>query len=151
MAAGNPADRQNAQKICGLAERLYQLGRGIDMAWAWGEMLDDDTLQDLLAAYPGQVFRPSEKGVGLALQNACPGSFKSIERRYQAYAERFSYPKEGKKVKMVFRQPPKARFRLQPYDSPPSRQMYELRDPVEEGVFAPWPLERAHELVVRSA
>lgn len=146
--APDPADQQNAEKVCGLTERLYQLGRGIDMAWAWGEMLDDDTLQDLLAAYPGQVFRPSERGLGATLQCACPGSLESIERRYRAYAERFSYLKDGKKVKVVFRQPPKARFRLQPYDSPPSRQMYELRHPVEEGVFAPWPLERAHELVV---
>lgn len=147
--APDPADRQNAQKICGLAERLYQLGRGIDMAWAWGETLEDGKLEDFLAAYPGQVFRPSKNGSGLMLPTAFPCSLQSLERRYQAYRERFSYLKDGKKVKVVFRQPPKARFRLESYNSPPSRQMYELRDPVEEGVFAPWPLERAHGLVVR--
>lgn len=52
-------------------------------------------------------------------------------------------------MKVVFRQPPKPRFQLTPYESPPSRQMYELRDPAEESSFAPWPLERAHALVVR--
>jgi CRISPR-associated protein Csb2 len=144
-----PADQQCVETICSLAERLYQLGRGIDMAWAWGETLDDGKLQDFLAAYPGQVLRPSEKGSGSVLQSACPGSLESLKRRYQAYAERFTYRKNEKaKVEVVFRQPPKARFQLTPYDSPPSRQMYELRDPVEEDVFAPWPLERAHALVV---
>jgi CRISPR-associated protein Csb2 len=144
-----PAGQQNAETICSLAERLYQLGRGIDMAWAWGETLEDGKLEGLLAAYPGQVFRPSNNGSGRMLPTAFPGSLESLERRYQAYGERFSYLKDGKKVKVVFRQPPKARFRLEPYNSPPSRQMYELRDPVEEGVFVLWPLERAHGLVVR--
>ncbi len=144
----DPADQQNVETICSLAERLYQLGRGIDMAWAWGETLDDGKLQYLLAAYPGQVLRPSEKGFGSVLQSACPGTLESLDRRYRAYAERFTYLKDGKKVKVVFRQPPKAQFQLAQYDSPPSRQMYELRDPVEEGVFAYWPLERAHALVV---
>ncbi len=142
-------DQQRAERICSLAERLYQLGRGIDMAWAWGETLDDRKLEDLLAAYPGQVFRPSKSGSGRMLPTPFPGSLESLERRHQAYGERFSYLKEGRKVKVVFRQPPKPRFQLTPYESPPSRQIYELRDPVQEGVFAPWPLVRAHELVVR--
>ncbi len=144
-----PADQQRAETICSLAERLYQFGRGIDMAWAWGETLDDGELDNLLATYPGQVFRPSQNGSGRLLPTAFPGSLESLERRHQAYTERFSYLKEGGKVKVVFRQPPKPRFRPTPYESPPSRQMYELRDPVEEGLFAAWPLERAHQLVVR--
>ncbi len=146
--APDPADQQNAEKVCGVAERLYQLGRGIDMAWAWGEMLDDGRLEDFLVAYPGQIYRPSENGSGRMLPKACPGSLESLIFRFQAYRERFFYREEGKTVKVVFRQPPKPRFQLTPYDSPPSRQMYELCDPVEEGVFVPWPLERAHELVV---
>ena len=144
-----PADQQRIKTICSLAERLYQLGRGIDMAWAWGETRDDDEVADLLAAYPRQVFHPSKNGSGRLLPTPFPGSLKSLEGRHQAYGERFSYSKEGKKVKVVFRQPPKARFQLTPYESPPSRQIYELRDPVQEGVFAPWPLVRAYELVVR--
>jgi CRISPR-associated protein Csb2 len=145
----DPADRQSAGKMCGLAERLYQFGRGIDMAWAWGETHGDDELEALLAAYPGQVFRPSKNGSGRFLPTPFPGSLESLERRHQAYGERFAYLKEGNKVKFVFRQPPKPCFQLTPYESPPSRQMYELRDPVEDGVFAPWPLVRAYELVVR--
>ncbi len=144
-----PADQQRTETIRSLAERLYQLGRGIDMAWAWGETLDDDEVEALLAAYPDQVFHPSKNGSGRMLPTPFPGSLESLKLRYQANGERFSCLKEGKKVKVVFRQPPKPRFQLTPYDSPPSRQMYEVRDPVEEAVFVPWPLERSYGLVVR--
>lgn len=144
-----PADQQRAETICSLTLRLYQLGRGIDMAWAWGETRDEGELEDLLAGYPGQVFRPSTNGCGRLLPTAFPGSLQSLEVRYEAYGKRFSCLKEGKTVKVVFRQPPKPRFQLTPYQSPPSRQMYELRDPVEADVFEFWPLERAHSLVVR--
>lgn len=32
-------EEHRAWLVCALAKRLYQLGRGIDMAWAWGEVL----------------------------------------------------------------------------------------------------------------
>lgn len=143
------ANEKEVRAICALAERLYQFGRGVDMAWACGESLEDEQLDEFLAAYPGEVLRPSGNGPGRMLATACPGSLESLERRYRAYGERFSCQRDGRRMKVVFRQPPKARFRLEPYDSLPSRQIYELRDPVEENVFAPWPLERAHGLVVR--
>jgi CRISPR-associated protein Csb2 len=143
-----PEDRKNASVICSLSERLYQLGRGIDMAWAWGETLDDGELDDLLTAYQGQVFRPSVSGSGIPLPAACPGSLASIERRYRAYRERFSYINDGKSLKIVFRQPPRPRFQPVVYESPLSRRLYQLRDPVAEATSAPWPLERAYVLVV---
>lgn len=141
-------DQQNAEVIRSLAECLYQLGRGIDMAWAWGEMLEDSELDELLAAHPGRVFRPSKGGDGIVLPAPCPDSLVSLDRRYLAYGTRFSYRREGNGVKVVFRQPPKPRFQPIAYDCPPSRQLFELRDPVAEGTFAPWPLNRAYQLVV---
>ncbi|HLH06630.1 MAG TPA: type I-U CRISPR-associated protein Csb2 [Terriglobales bacterium] len=148
-SVGNaPEDQQNAREVCSLAERLYQLGRGIDMAWAWGKLLEDSELDELLIAHPGHVLRPSNSGGGISLAAPCPRSLESIEQRYLAYGERFSYRKEGNGVKVVFRQPPKARFQSVAYNSPPSRQLYELRDPVVEGAFASWPLERSYSLVV---
>ena len=143
-----PEDQKNAEVICSLAERLYQLGRGIDMAWAWAETIGDGELDKLVRSYQGQVFVASEKGGGIELAAACQGSLASIERRYRAYSERFSYRKDGNKLQVVFRQPPKPRFQRLAYNSPPSRHLYELRDPVIEGAFAPWPLERVYRLVV---
>jgi CRISPR-associated protein Csb2 len=147
--AGEAGDDGRARAICSLAERLYQLGRGVDMAWAWGQVLDDHELDDLLAKHPGRMFRPSAGKSTTTLPSPCPGSLESIEGRYRAFGERFRYVKDGKAVKVVFRRPPRPRFHPVSYDSPPSRQLYELRDPAAEAAFAPWPLTRVSALVVR--
>jgi CRISPR-associated protein Csb2 len=138
-----------AHTICALAERLYQLGRGIDMAWAWGSILNDNELDEVLTRYPGHIFRPSAGTSSTTLLSPCPGSLESLERRYQAFGARFQGVKEGTAVKVLFRRPAEPRFRRVSYDSPPSRQLYELRDPTAPGRFAPWPLERVSALVVR--
>lgn len=138
-----------ARTICSLTERLYQLGRGIDMAWAWAEFLDADAVDAFLAQYPGCVYRPSASSSALTLLAPLPGSLDSIERRYRAYAERFHYMKDGRKVKVVFRQPPRPRFQRTAYESPPSRRVYELRRANAEAGFAPWRLSEASVLVVR--
>jgi CRISPR-associated protein Csb2 len=149
LLTGEPSDDDHARRICSLAERLYQLGRGIDMAWAWGEVLDDGAIDDLLAKYPVRLFRPSAGKSVMALPCPCPGSLESLDRRYQAFGERFLYVKEGRSVKGHFRKPPSSRFQQIPYDSPPSRLLYELRSPAAEAPFAPWPLTRVSALVVR--
>jgi CRISPR-associated protein Csb2 len=142
-------DVGSANAICSLAERLYQFGRGIDMAWAWGEVVDDHQLDERLAKYPGRVFRPSAGQGKTRLACPCHGSLKSLVRRYEAYSERFRFEKVGEAVKVVFHSPPKARFQTISYDSLPSHQLYELRDPTADAAFAPWPLVRAAALVVR--
>ncbi len=144
-----PEDEEQARAICRLADRLYQLGRGVDMAWAWGEVLEDDGLGRLLAEHPGQVFRPSAGNSAISLASPCPGSLMSIEQRYRAYGKRFRYVPEGRAVKVVFHQPPRPRFRSAAYASPPARQLYELREPTAEAAFASWPLARTSALVVR--
>src|SRR5205085_12145061 len=67
------SERQ-AQAICALAERLYQFGRGVDMAWAWGEVLYNEELYARLSKYPGFVFRPSHGGTAIMLACPIPGS-----------------------------------------------------------------------------
>ncbi len=146
---GDAGDEDQARKICSLAEQLYQLGRGLDMAWAWGEVLDEDALEEVLAKYPGRLFRPSAGERALTLPCPCPGSLESLDRRYRAFGERFRYTREGKSVRVVFRKPPPPRFQQTPYNSRPSRQLYDLRSPTDEGKFAPWPLTRTSDLVFR--
>lgn len=140
--------QRQAQAICGLAERLYQLGRGVDMAWAWGEVLDDAELETRLANYPGLVFHPSDGGRGRTL--ACPqrGSLQSLKDRYAASSQRFKTEKQGRVARQLFSQPPKPRFTQVAYESPPSRRVYELRDSTSEASFGVWPLARASRLVV---
>lgn len=119
------------------------------MAWAWGEVVDDHQLDERLAKYPGRIFRPSAGKSGTTLSSPCRGSLESLDRRYGAYSERFRYVKEDRTLKVVFRRPPRPRFQPASYDSPPSRQLYELRDPTAEAAFVTWPLVRAAALVVR--
>lgn len=116
-------DEGQARHICWLAERLYQLGRGIDMAWAWGEIVDDRAVDGLLAKHPGRLFRPSAGKSTIVLPSPCRGSLESLDRRYRAFGGRFRYVKEGRWVKVVFRRPPPPRCQQVPYDSPPSRQL----------------------------
>jgi len=130
-----------AVTICALSERLYQLGRGVDMAWAWGELLDEVTLDAYLSEYNGVVRRPS---VGDGLVLACPsrGSFESLELRY--WAPRFRI--EGNQ--RVFVQQPKPSYRRVSYESPPVRYVFELRSAFDSERRVAWPIEGASSLVV---
>lgn len=131
----------HANTVCTLSEKLYQLGRGVDMAWAWGEVLDEAALDAKLVEYNGIVRRPSA-GDGLLL--ACPskGSFESLERRYRAPRFRIE---SGQRV---FVQQPKPSYRQISYESPPVRHVFELRSSADLERRVAWPLDGASSLVV---
>ena len=143
----NEENERHAQTICALAERLYQFGRGVDMAWAWGEVLGDDEIEARLSNYPGLVHRPS-RGGGRTL--ACPtgGSLASLEARYAASIRRFTTEGRGKAARQLFSQRPKPRFAQVAYESPPSQRVYELRDGTTGASYGVWPLARAPKLIV---
>lgn len=131
-----------------LADRVYQLGRGVDFAWATAELMNEEDLEVLLNGYAGTIHRPTPRGSnGLAL--ACPekGSLSSLERRYAANAERFDLIQSGRVFSQSFRQQPKARFKLVAYDSPPARRVFDLREPEALERFSPWPLHGVYQLV----
>ncbi len=134
-------NESRATAVCALAEKLYQFGRGVDMAWAWGELLDEATLDARLAEYEGVVRWPS-RGDGLLL--ACPhaGSLESLERRYSA--PRF---RDGGGER-VFVQPPKPSYRQFAYESLPARHVFELRSATDSERRVAWPLAGASSLVV---
>lgn len=146
---GNEDNKNKGDQVCSLAKRLYQLGRGIDMAWAWGEILDENDLEQVLAGHPGRVFRPSAGKSAIVLRCPGEGSLKSLEQRYKAFGNRFYRVKEGKSERAVHRRPPIPVFQAIPYDSPPARRVYELRSPTDMGTFAPWPLTGATSLVIQ--
>lgn len=140
----------HADKICALSEKLYQLGRGVDMAWAWGEVLDMAALDAKLVEYNGIVRRPSA-GDGLLL--ACPreGSFESLEDRHKA--GRFQRKNDGKRVSglhpdAMFVQQPKPSYRQISYESPPVRHVFELRSSADSDQRVAWSLGGASSLVV---
>jgi len=140
------ASERQSQRLCSLAEQVYQFGRGIDLAWAWGELLDSREVEERLAVYTGVVYRPSKGGARMEL--ACPqrGSLRSLSDRHQAFGRRFEAVTQGRAAKQLFSQPTKPRFAQVAYNSPPARHVYELREPTSESVVA-WPLKRIVRLV----
>ncbi|MDO9537007.1 MAG: type I-U CRISPR-associated protein Csb2, partial [Thermoplasmata archaeon] len=136
-------DIPQAENICQLAENLYQLGHGIDMAWAASEVIKSEELQELLHAYSGQIYRPAHRH-GQLNQWACPcpGTFESLERRYNT--RRFDY-RDGGKVS----RPPMAKLVQIAYNSPPVRCLFELRKGSNKKEFAPHPLAQATNLVIK--
>ncbi len=137
-------DKSQAMCICDITGGLYQLGRGVDMAWAVGELVDEATAEKQLTDYPGAVYRPSQGGKGLAL--GCPdiGSLASLETRHKANAQRFTRING----KTQFANAPTPRFRAVTYNSTAARVLFDLRRTTAPGApIAPWPLNSAVALV----
>ena len=146
---GGTPDEGYARTVCDIVERLYQLGRGVDMAWAWADLLDASEIEVRLARHGGIVHRPSKSGTGKALLCPRKGSLASLKERYDANRTRFTYVKQGKKVQQLFSQPPKPRFAKVAYDTPSHRFLFEMRTATPDESFAPWPSERVTELVLK--
>ncbi|MCY4385488.1 MAG: type I-U CRISPR-associated protein Csb2 [Desulfurellaceae bacterium] len=144
---GNVSAENYAQTICRIAERLYQLGRGVDMAWTWAEILDAGEIAPRLARHGGVVYRPSQNGTGKALLCPKKGSLASLKERYDADRTRFTSVKQGRKIQQIFSQSPKPRFATVAYATPSRRFLFEIRAATSES-FAPWPSERVTGLVL---
>lgn len=133
-----------ADCVCKIADGLYQLGRGVDMAWATSEVLDEAAAEARLAEYLGVIYRPSTGGQGAALDCPEEGSLESLETRYKAGAHRFR--RTGNRTE--FANAPKPRFRSVAYNSPATRLLFDLRRTTAPGSpFASWPLTKTAALV----
>jgi len=134
-----------AAKLCELALGLYQLGRGCDPAFARAEIIDEEQRQQLLEAHPGQLFQPTPgaRGSSSNLPSPEPGSLASLRRRYAAFLARFSTVIRGKKRLQLFAQPPKPRFAQVPYESPPLRMLFEIKNAEDANCYATTPLCKA--------
>ncbi len=140
------AESGPATRVVEAADRLYQFGRGVDMAWAVAEICEDDAVTRLLAEYEGTVHRPT---VGEGKNLACPtiGSVASLVTRHGATAQRLRMEGEGKSVRTLFAQPPKPRFAEVTYDAASERFLYELASVHAERKLLPWPLRKMVRLV----
>jgi CRISPR-associated protein Csb2 len=148
------SETQNAAHVCQIAERLYQLGRGVDMAWAWGELLAADEVEARLVAHGGALHRPGRGSGGESLGVPVKGSLESLVERHKTMRGRFRTIYESKPTRKepnrrvatgeTFVQAPRPRFRQVMYDSPPARQLFDI-----VGENAAWPLDRIVELTER--
>lgn len=138
------AGTEEATRICSIATRLYQLGRGIDMAWASGQILDEDEVESVLASHPGALRTPRGSGMTATPQT---GTLASLVTRFQRERERLTTVDADRKTRQLFRQPPKAFFAHTGYDAPVRTLHFELRAP-ERG-FAPQALVSTAPLLTR--
>lgn len=129
---------RNALAVCEIAGDLYQLGRGVDMAWAQGEIVEgkaDTRLRERACI----LWSPNEGGGGVALSCPNAGSLASLTKRFSAMRERFWKVGEGKKARLLFSQAPKPHFRQVRYNSPSVFLLFNLE---RAGAFAPQPAEK---------
>jgi CRISPR-associated protein Csb2 len=128
-----------AQAIARIAERLYQLGRGVDMAWAWGEVIAAEEAEARYSMHGGVLCRPSSVGIGTSLAVPIKGSLESLIERYKETRIRFQTLYESKPSKkepdrkvaasQIFSQPRKPRFGQVAYDSPSKQSLFDLIGP----------------------
>ena len=107
-----------------LAHGLYQLGRGVDMAFARAAILTSPDADGLLASYPGVVYRPADGG-GNVLPAPVKGTLKSLETRHQAFSHRLRRENGG----IVFAQPPKALIGQVHFDAPAAHILLDIDGP----------------------
>ena len=121
-------ENTQATALCEAAEGLYQLGRGIDMAWAEAAVVDADDAERRLSNHGGVVYRPSAGGgAGLDLLCPRPGTTRSLTARFDGMRDRFRTGGTNRKPVRVFVQPPKPVLAKIAYDAPPDRLDFELR------------------------
>jgi CRISPR-associated protein Csb2 len=139
---------EHARRLCVIAERLYQLGRGVDMAWARGEIVDVDGIETRLAMHAGAIYRPATGDSGIVLSSPQKGSLASLERRFLEIGSRFKATKSGRQTQ-IYSQASKPRFAPVVYASPPHLFLFELRELTDTEALGRWTLARAVNLVER--
>ena len=132
-----------ARQVCTIASRLYQLGRGIDLAWASGDVLGRAEADGVLEAHPGSVRTPRGGGKTPVPR---PGTLDSLVERHRRKRSRLTAEGTGRRAHQLFAQPPKASFHHAGYDSPSSYLHFELR--ASKGEFRARPLGEAMPFLV---
>ena len=141
-------DDERATAFCDAAACLYQLGRGIDMAWADAAVLDPDEARKRLSDHGGIVYRPSAGGgSGRDLLCPQPGTGRSLKARFDGMRNRFRSGGSNRKPVRVFVQPPKPLLTNVAYNAPPDRLVFSLREGDARAGFAPRRLSEAAALV----
>lgn len=139
------SENRNAAQICEIAKNLYQLGLGIDMAWADGRITSDTEAANQLSTHGGTIYRPSDSGKSNMRLHSCqPGFRQSLADRFESMRYRFRTDGSGREAKSIFRQPSKPRFVKIAYNATPGRFVFDLR---EDGAFFSWPLDKVALLI----
>ncbi len=135
------------QEAC---RRLYQLGRGIDMAYASADLYSQAELEERLASFDGEVLEPNGGDPGqrsVNLLTPTRGTLASLKRRHEATLTRFEPVQRGRSSGFVFSQPSKARTLNVRYGGKGHSALFELRSTATTADFSPWPATRVVALI----
>ena len=142
------ADDDQATTLCSMADHLYQLGRGPDMAWAEAELVNGDDAERRLLEHGGIVYRPAEEGARSAhLLCPQPGLRQSLTARFEGMHARFRMDETRGKPVRAFVQPPRPLLDSIAYGAAPHRFVFELRAPDARAGYASWALSGTAALV----
>ena len=130
--------------LADLADGLFQLGRGTDPAFARALRLEEQEEDDLRRDPRLRLHRPAGSGPG-GLDCPVAGTLESLDHRHTAFRQRFSWTGSGRRAKVAFANPPRARFLRIRYDAAPSLFAFDLRTP--DGRFRALPAKAAAGLV----
>ena len=138
-----------------VANGLYQLGRGVDMAWADAKVVDAQEAQECLRQHRGKVYAPSGGVTAGGTDMLCPrpGSRESLTVRFESLRDRFRLGKTAGKRQTIFVQPPRPYLAKHSYAATPERIVFELREGRKRaghyGYFG-WRLDRVAQLIEES-
>jgi CRISPR-associated protein Csb2 len=154
LLEGDPAflyawslDETAGDALLPLADGVCQLGRGVDPAWATGELIDDAQLDARLRAHRGTVHRPADGEGSTELAVPTRNSLASLMRRFDAMLDRLRPSDDRRRTNFV--QPPKAQFEMVRYGGAPAIHLFALlreSDPTRSSAWSAW---RASSLVER--
>ncbi len=145
---GGGSTEDKALGICNISQRLYQLGRGVDMAWAYADLFEANDIDLSLARNGCAVHHPSENSSHKGLLIPQKGSLESLERRFKMNQSRFTLIKRKKKNEVCFSLAPPPRFAKVAYNALPRHFLFEIRSVPNEESFLALPYTRAGKLVV---
>lgn len=141
-------DSKAATALATAAKGLYQLGRGIDLAWAQAEVTDSESAKQRMAKHGGILYMPTEGGgPGQKLLCPRPGLRSSLTAHFEGMRTRFRPSGDNRRPSHLFVQPPKPRLLKVAYNAERQRLLFELREPSAKGDFFSWPLKSAAALV----
>ena len=145
----NASEKENASKISEIAERMFQLGLGIDMAWTQCKIMSNYEAINCLERHGGAIYQPSKiRDSNTKLNCYRPGTRRSLENRFKRTMSRFHISDESNKCKLIFKQPPKPLFVNVAYNANPFRFVFDLRGNDANSNFKPRPLSESANLII---
>lgn len=117
-----------------LVHGLFQLGRGVDPAYASLRLVDLAEVEREAASCSYSIHRPGGAGAD-GVDCPMPGTLDTLDARFHAFRARLTFTGNGRSARVAFSNPPRARFARIVYDQKPGILLFDLRD--SSGRFNP--------------